>query len=94
MSIVIKYQTHKIPSSELIIQTHRQQWVIPHSANIMKALLQDQAILPTDLQFDCNSDCQSFIKKLLVLALEDEYKNKQPSPLAKLARALIYDSSQ
>jgi len=94
MSVAQKYQAHNIRTSELVIQTSKQQWVIPHSANIMKALLQDQAITPTDLYFNCNSDCQLFIKKLLVLALEDEYKNKQPSPIAKLARALIHDASQ
>lgn len=94
MSIARKYQARTIQSAELVIQTHRQQWIIPHSAYIMKALLQDQAIAPTDLCFDCNRDCQLFIKKLLILALEDEYKNNQPSPLAKLARALIHDSSQ
>ena len=93
MSALRKYHSHKIYRSELIIQTRKQQWIIPNSAIIMKALLQDQAIKPKDLLFDCDNDCQSFIKKLLLLALEDEYKNHQPSPMAKLARALIRNSS-
>ncbi len=89
MTIAQKYPSHSLHPSELIIKTQRQQWVIPNSAIIMKALVQDQRIKPSDLQFSCDGDCQSFIKTLLLLALEDEYKNHQPSPLAELARALI-----
>lgn len=93
MSIIRKYQTHKLHPSQLIIKTQRQKWVIPNSAIIMKALVQDQRIKPNDLQFACDGDCQTFIKKLLLLALEDEYKNDQPSPLAELARDLIRAAS-
>ncbi|MBX2847187.1 MAG: hypothetical protein KTR16_02615 [Acidiferrobacterales bacterium] len=92
MSIARKHRTHDLQASELLVQTREKQWIIPNSAIIMKALLMDQTLGPRDFKFDCDSDCQLFIRRLLILALEDEHRNRQPSPLAKLAQGLIQET--
>lgn len=86
----INKQAQASNKAGFVIQTRRHEWVIPNNAAIMKLLVEDQSIRPKDLKFSSRKDCQEFIRNLLLLALEDEYKSAQPSPLARFARDLIH----
>jgi hypothetical protein len=71
------------------IRTNRGSWVIPHNCELLKALVTLQGIEANDLLFNSSSQCQTFIKNLLLLATKDEITHHEPSPLADLARDLI-----
>ncbi len=55
----------------------------------LKALLAEQKIHVVDLKFNSESQCHGFIKRLLLLAAEDECRHRSPSKIATLARELI-----
>ena len=94
MSIIKNFQSEHLTNSDLVIKTKVNEWVIPSNAAMMKLLVEDQAIHPRDLQFASCDDCHAFIKHLLILALKDEVKNFEPSPLAKFARTLIHHNTK
>ena len=75
--------------SEVVIRTQANRWVIPYSCEILKALLVEQNIHATDLQFNSESQCRGFIKRLLLLAAQDECRHCSPSDIARFARELI-----
>ncbi len=76
--------------SDVVIRTQTHRWVIPYNCEILKALLADQNIHASDLQFNSESQCHSFIKQLLLLATQDECRHCSPSQIATLARELIH----
>ena len=73
----------------VVIETKAQQWVIPHNCELLKALIHQQKINASDLEFRSSFECKHFIKNLFLLALEDETKNHSPSMLAEFGRDLI-----
>ena len=75
---------------DFVIHTEENQWVIPYNCEILKALLREQNIHAGDLQFSSDAQCHGFIKRLLVLAAQDECRHRSPSRIAALARELIY----
>lgn len=75
--------------SDFVVETPKHRWVIPSDCELLKRLLKVQGIQAEDLCFKSNFQCQKFIKQLFLLALADEYKNRTPSSLAKLARELV-----
>lgn len=79
----------KPTSKQLVLQTQQSKWVIPNTVTMMKCLVEEQNIDPLELSFSSWQECQHLIKQLLLLALEDEYKNVKPSPLGKFARELM-----
>ncbi len=72
-----------------VVRTQRERWVIPFNSEVLKALLNQQQLKAADLQFSSERQCQGFIRKLLLLAAQDECKHHSPSDLATLARELI-----
>lgn len=78
-----------LTASDFVIQTRINHWVIPYNCEILKALLLEQNIHASDLRFKSASQCQSFIKRLFLLAAEDECRHRMPSRIATLARELI-----
>ncbi|MGK0374521.1 MAG: hypothetical protein ACJA2E_000990 [Arenicella sp.] len=79
-----------IIASDFVIRTQTNRWVIPYNCEIVKALLLEQNIHADDLQFSSSVDCHGFIKRLLLLAAQDECRHCSPSQIATLARELIY----
>jgi len=77
-------------ASDFVIRTQTNRWVIPYNCEILKALLLEQNIHADDLQFSSRAHCHGFIKRLLLLAAQDECRNCSPSHIAALARELIY----
>jgi len=75
--------------ASLVINTTTDRWVIPYSCNVFKAVLVEQNIGACDLRFSSDSQCHEFIKRVLLLATEDECCMQAPSDLAHLARDLI-----
>ena len=75
--------------SDFIVQTRTNTWVIPSNPSILKCLFEDHSIRPFDLCFSTKQECQTFVRKLLLVALKDEYSQQEPSPLAEFARELI-----
>ena len=71
------------------VRTANQCWVIPFNCKILKALLAEKNIRAGDLRFSSDLQCHEFIKRLFLLAAEDECCNRAPSELAGLARDLI-----
>ena len=86
-------QTFHLDSSvvptDFVIRTQTSRWVIPYNCEILKALLIEQNIQALDLQFSSHSQCHRFIKRLLLLATQDECRHCSPSQIATLARELI-----
>ena len=78
-----------LPASDFVIQPRMNHWVIPYNCEILKALLLEQNIHASDLRFKSASQCQGFIKRLFLLAAEDECRHRMPSKIATLARELI-----
>lgn len=76
-------------SNVFTIQTLNHNWVIPYNCELLKVLLEQQKIKASDLCFDCNNQCKDFVKKIFLLALEDETKHHLPSMLAEFGRDLI-----
>lgn len=87
------YDQQSNQSSEMIIPTHDECWVVPHNCDLVKLLLKQQALCASDLHFSNKQQFQSFIRKLFLLALQDEYQTEAPSPLAKFARAAMQSIS-
>ena len=75
--------------SDVVIRTQHDLWVIPYNCEILKALLLEQKIRARDLKFNSESQCHGFIKRLLLLAAQDECRNCSPSQLATFARELM-----
>ncbi len=75
--------------SDFVIQTQMNHWVIPYNCEILKALVLEQNIRASDLRFKSASQCQCFIKRLFLLAAQDECRHRMPSKLATLARELV-----
>lgn len=75
--------------ADFIVRTQSECWVIPFNCEVLKALLNQQQLKATDLQFSSERQCQGFIRKLLLLAAQDECRHRSPSGLAILARELI-----
>ncbi len=75
---------------DVVIRTATNRWVIPYNCHILKSLLAEKNIQAADLQFSSEPQCHDFIKRLLLLAAEDECCNQTPSQLAELARGLIF----
>jgi len=75
--------------SDVVIRTQANRWVIPYNCEILKALLLEQNIHAADLQFNSESQCHGFIKRLLLLAAQDECRHCSPSHIAAFARDLI-----
>ena len=71
------------------VRTRNKHWVIPFNCKILKALLVEKNIRARDLRFTSDSQCHEFIKRLFLLAAEDECCNRGPSELAGLARELV-----
>jgi len=86
----IIYSGSALTKTDLVIRTQTNRWVIPNNCEILKALLLEQNINATDLQFKSESHCHCFIKRLLLLAAQDECRHCSPSQLATLARELIH----
>lgn len=78
----------------VVIQTQFNQWVIPESSSLLKALLKQQRIRAGDLQFGSRTECKNFIKKLFLLAVEDEHKSHKRSWLAQFGRELMQTDTQ
>ena len=76
-------------STAFTIQTTHHHWVIPNNCELLKALLEQQKIKASDIYFDCDGQCKDFVKRVFLLALEDETKNNIPSMLAEFGRDLI-----
>jgi hypothetical protein len=79
-----------VTASNFIVPTLTNRWIIPYNCEILKALLFEQNIHAGDLQFSSPADCHGFIKRLLLLAVQDECRHCSPSQIATLARELIY----
>ncbi len=75
--------------ADFVVRTQSERWVIPFNCEVLKALLYQQQLKATDLQFSSERQCQGFIRKLLILAAQDECRHRSPSDLATLARELI-----
>jgi DNA-directed RNA polymerase specialized sigma54-like protein len=75
---------------DFVIRTQTNRWVIPYNCEILKALLLEKNIHAVDLQFRSRSHCHGFIKRLLLLAAQDECRHCCPSQIATLARELIH----
>lgn len=75
--------------TDFVVRTQSERWVIPFNCEVLKALLNQQQLKATDLQFSSERQCQGFIRKLLLLAAQDECRHRSPSDLAILARELI-----
>lgn len=71
-----------LTASDFVIQTRMNHWVIPYNCEILKALLLEQNIHASDLRFKSASQCQGFIKRLFLLAAEDECRHRMPSKIA------------
>jgi len=84
------YSNSRLLPSDFVIRTQTNRWVIPYNCEILKALLLEQNIHAADLQFNSQAQCQGFIKRLLLLAAQDECRHCSPSQIATLARELIY----
>lgn len=76
--------------TDFVVRTQNNRWVIPFNCEIFKALLLEQNIHAADLRFNSESQCHGFIKRLLLLAAQDECRHCSPSQIATLARELIY----
>ena len=76
-------------NSDFNIQRARHNWIIPFNCELLKVLLEQQQIEASDICFDCDHKCKDFVKKVFLLALEDQTKNLAPSTLAKFGRDLI-----
>ena len=81
-------------SADFVICTREQRWVIPYNCEILKALIEQQKLSASDLRFTSGQQCQGFIKRLLILAAQDECRHSLPSELAEFARELIYGRDQ
>lgn len=95
--IIMSYaaQTFKtMPLNNFVIQTRETKWVIPQNCELLKLLIAEQNLQAHDLEFSSTEHYHSFIKKLFLLALEDECKRLKPSPLAYFARALATNNNQ
>lgn len=79
-----------LTASDFVVCTLTNRWVIPYNCEILKALLLQQNIHAGDLQFSSSAHCHGFIKRLLLLAAQDECRHCSPSQIAVLARELIY----
>ena len=79
-----------IAPSDFEIRTQSSRWVIPYNCEILKALLCEQNIHAADLLFGSEAQCHGFIKRLLLLAAQDECRHCTPSQIATLARELIH----
>jgi len=79
-----------LAAPDFVIRTQTNRWVIPYNCEIFKALLLEQNIHAADLQFNSESQCHGFIKRLLLLAAQDECRHCSPSKIATLARELIH----
>ncbi len=79
--------------SDFVVRTQTNRWVIPFNCEILKALLLEQNIHAADLLFNSESHCHGFIKRLLLLAAQDECRHCSPSQIATLARELIYQAA-
>ena len=75
--------------ANLVVRTQSDRWVIPFNCEIFKALLLEQNIHAADLLFNSESQCHGFIKRLFLLAAQDECRHRSPSQIATLARELI-----
>ncbi|MEM7360166.1 MAG: hypothetical protein AAF431_13780 [Pseudomonadota bacterium] len=91
---------HSLPEASehspagFVLETRTQQWVIPESCELLKMLLNQQNIHPQDLRFHSDNQCKRFIKKLFLLAIEDERRTHSPSSLARFGRELIRQTTQ
>jgi len=85
----LAHTVNALTASDFVIQTQMNHWVIPYNCEILKALLLEQNIHASDLRFKSASQCQGFIKRLFLLAAEDECRHRMPSKIATLARELI-----
>ena len=88
-----EYKANEL-SADFVICTREQRWVIPYNCEILKALIEQQRLSASDLRFSSGQQCQGFIKRLLILAAQDECRHSLPSELAAFARELIYGSDQ
>ena len=86
---IVHSNVQLIPS-DFVVRTQTNRWVIPFNCEILKALLLEQNIHAADLQFNSESQCHGFIKRLLLLAAQDECRHCSPSKIATLARELIH----
>ncbi len=77
-------------ASDFVIRTQTREWVIPYNCEILKALLLEQELRAVDLKFYSDEQCHGFIKRLLLLAAQDECRYRCPSKIAVLARDLIH----
>jgi len=75
--------------ADFVVCTQSKRWVIPYNCEILKTLLNQQQLKATDLQFSSKQQCHGFIRRLLLLAAQDECRHRLPSELATLARELI-----
>ena len=85
----LRRTVNSMTAPDFVIQTKMNHWVIPYNCEILKALLLEQNIHASDLRFKSASQCQGFIKRLFLLAAEDECRHRMPSKIATLARELI-----
>lgn len=76
-------------ATDVEICTDSKRWVIPYNCVILKALLAEKNIQAHDLRFASDWQCHEFIRRMFLLAAEDECQHKLPSELASLARELI-----
>lgn len=74
--------------SKFVIQTRCEKWVIPQNCELLKLLITQQNLHADDLVFLSEKHGHCFIRRLFLLALEDEHKNSSPSSLANFAREL------
>lgn len=80
--------------SELVLETSAHRWVIPYNCEILKTIIVEKELHANDLQFRSQDQCHGFIKHLLLLAANDEYRHCEPSKIAELARELIFQQSK
>lgn len=81
--------TSALAPDNVTIQTHRNRWVVPLNPKLIKLLIAENILNANDLWFDSSADRQKFIRRMLLLAVQDEWQSHCPSSLGQLARELI-----
>jgi len=77
------------PHKHLTLLTQNNKWVIPYNCELLKVLLQSQNIRADELYFQSSDQCHSFVKRVFLLALEDEHRTGKSSGLAQFGRDLV-----
>ena len=78
---------------QLTIRTRQTCWVVPEHFEVVKLMIAQNQLRASELCFASDKECQCFAKKLSLMALADECKNRAPSIIAELSRHLVAQSS-